>query len=128
MASDPMSNFGYGVTPKYRDRTRPSTPLGYPLVGVESDDVLLDKTAMSKAVHQFKFFAKIFNLSNEDEMKEYIEIRDRIINRKYKQGKCTDLVQPDGTLKVRLEWADVSAVLPEGSVAPRPEKANSEGI
>ena len=122
MASDPMSSFGYGVTPKYRDRSVPSTPLGYPLVGVKSDDVLLDKTSMSKAALQFQFFAKIFDLSNPEDMKEYCEIRDKVINKKFKQGKCTDLIQPDGTLKVRLEWCDVSAVLPEGSIAPRPNK------
>jgi hypothetical protein len=107
-----MNILGYfnnsgGVTPKYR--TPHATSQGYPISGPalnpnmrgsEFEDIPLVVTVK----------VRVFDLSDDADLKAYTEVRDRIANRSWIQMDKTKMVSADGTkIKIHLEWAE-----PEG--------------
>jgi hypothetical protein len=103
------------VPPKYRDRGSPS---GRPLV----DQKLLaafERPNAGPSEFGFIFHAKRFNLFDEKEMKEYGEIRDKIINRAYMQLDRQKIFAEDGsTMCIYLEWAEILDYGPTKSRIP----------
>lgn len=113
--------FGGGVTDKYRhEGDRPVDARGYPVVNAGAGTILKDPDALEKTRYQATFDCLVFDLSNVEELNAFKQVMDRIINRKCRRGRRIDLPQPNGTLKVYLEWAEIDAVIPEGMILHRP--------
>jgi hypothetical protein len=101
-----------GVSPKYRNPGQPTTTHGFPINDPMA--VMLTKAERAALPVQLSLQVRVFDMYNEDDLKEYTRIRDNIANRRYAMIDRTKIQSPDGTVfKIHLEWADVEGVVPQ---------------
>lgn len=108
---DILSQFGIdGVGAKYRRQDGRATDHGYPIAG-DGPIPLLTPEERERIRYGLNVYARVFDLSKPEELAAYTEVRDKIANRRYIQLDRTKLTQPDGSLKIHLEWADPQGIL-----------------
>lgn len=106
-----LNQFGLGgVGVKYRQTTG-TTAQGFPIVG----GPLAPNTTQEEYENiplQLDVKVKIFDLSNEEDLKEYTQIRDLIANKACIQLDRTKLISDDNKkISIHMEWADVRGKL-----------------
>lgn len=101
-----------GVSPKYLP-DGPRTVHGFPVVNPHVNPNMRDDEYRNMKL-QFDVSARVFDLLDPKQLEEYVEVRDRIINRISIQLDRRVAQSADGAvLKVLLEWAD-----PKGRAKP----------
>ncbi len=105
---------GSGVSPKYRPQAG-ATHHGFPVVNPGSMPNLRDEEYKNIPI-EVDVRAVVFDLLDENDMKAYIAVRDKIANRAYIQLVRREIISTDGKIvKVLMEWAE-----PKGRVPTRP--------
>jgi len=92
----------------------PGTTSGFPFRGTSVPPTLTsDET--EEIPLAFDFHCKMFELWNEDELKEYRQIRDRAANGWYQLVHIERLYDEEhGSWRVYLEWNQIYGELPKG--------------
>ena len=101
----------FGVGAKYRAESG-TTAQGFPVSGMMAPN--LKQEEYESIPLGLNVQVRVFDLATKEDLEQYIEVRDRIANKKFVQLDRTKMVSEDGReIRIHLEWADVEGYVPK---------------